>query len=115
MISAIVFCGYLVLLVAIIDTLLRHKFHLNWSRKQINLLLFYFLAICVCGCRFISVVNLFFALLLDNNLDYYNYGFYAATFSIILIAIYQLHSIITATLRTRFFNKLVLQTDPSEE
>ena len=38
-------------------------------------------------------------------MDYYNYGFYTATFSIILIAVSQINSINTATLRTRYVNE----------
>lgn len=76
------------------------------KQKNVNLYLFYFLSICVCMGRYISLISTFFCCVLNayTPLNYYNYGFYTAAFSIILIAVSQVNSINTASLRTRYIN-----------
>ena len=87
----------------------RHEvFRKNQLKKvNVNLILFYFLAIVVSISRFLSMIGLYLSVKKNDYryMDYYNYGFYTATFSIILIAVSQINSINTATLRTRYVNE----------
>jgi hypothetical protein len=97
---------YLVLLWAIIDTMRKHDIFKK-EQKNINLYLFYTLSIIVCFGRYMTIFSVLLCSVLDDGdfLDYFNYGFYTATFSIMLIAFSQINSINTATLRARYINK----------
>ena len=77
------------------------------KQKNVNLYLFYGLSIILCLGRFLTLITVFLCCVLNEfyPLDYFNYGFYTATFSIILIAFSQINTINTATLRTRYINK----------
>jgi len=75
--------------------------------QNLNLYTFYMLAIVVCIGRYYSFVTFYRSIKEDNNNLYtnqFNYGFYTATFSIILIAVSQINSINAATLKTIFVN-----------
>ena len=58
-----------------------------------------------------------FVALKENDSDLYrekfNYGFYTATFAIILIAFTQINSINSASLKTRYVNACTRQEEPS--
>ena len=112
--SIIVLCIYGLTIIVIIDTMRRHEFNLKLN--SINLYLFYFLALVVCLGRYYSFVILAMSLFRDNEWTYqqnFNYGFYTATFAIVLIAVSQINSINTATLKTRYVNKHSKGEDPS--
>ena len=57
---------------------------------------------------------MFTALQIDRAavLKYFNYGFYTATFAIILIAVMQINSIASKTLRCRYLNQLADGASP---
>ena len=114
MFSIIVLCIYGLLIVIILDTLRLHEF--NLKLKSINLYLFYFFALLVCFGRYYSFVTLAMSLYRDNEWIYqqnFNYGFYLTTISIILIAVQQVNTINTATLKTMYVNKYEKGENPS--
>lgn len=70
----------------------------------------------MCLGRYYSFITLSMSLTRDNEWIYqqnFNYGFYTATFAIVLIAVSQINSINTATLKTRYVNKHSEGEDPS--
>ena len=86
--SVTVLCIYGLTFIFIIDTMRRHEFKLKW--QSINLYGFYFLAFLMCLGRYYSYVFLAISLFRDNEWTYQinvNYGYYSATFAIVLIAI----------------------------
>ena len=109
--SMLIFCVYVFMLCAIIDTIRLHKIFTQKgaSNKSMNLYLFYLLGIFVCFGRLLQQMSLFLALHWDNAdaSNYYNYGFYTATFCIVLIALSQINSITSTALKLRFVNKAV--------
>ena len=112
--SIIVLCIYGLMIIIIIDTLRLHEF--NLKLKSINLYLFYFLALVVCLGQIYSFVILIISLNRDNEWIYeqnFNYGFFSTTISIILIAVQQINSINTATLKTTYVNKYEKGENPS--
>ena len=108
--SILIGIGYFLLLMAIIDTMRLHKICRERPQKvKLNLYKFYFLAILMCLGRMVSQTSLYLALKLDNRdvSHYFNYGFYTACLCIILIAVSQVNTINTSTLRSRYLNKMV--------
>ena len=100
---------YGLMLLAILDTMRIHGvFKEKNIQKSINLYLVYLMLFMVCIGRYISVISIFCAVKNDNTYAYqkYNYGFWTATFAIILVSISQINSINMATLRTRYVNRL---------
>ena len=113
--SITVLCIYGLTVIIILDTMRLHEIF-KLKLKSINLYLFYFLAIVVCLGRYYSFIILSMSLQRDNEWIYqqnFNYGFYTATFAIVLIAVSQINSINTATLKTRYVNKHSEGEDPS--
>lgn len=113
--SITVLCIYGLTVIVILDTMRLHEIF-KLKLKSINLYLFYFLAIVVCLGRYYSFIILTMSLQRDNEWIYqqnFNYGFYTATFAIVLIAVSQINSINTATLKTRYVNKHSKGEDPS--
>ena len=113
--SITVLCIYGLTVIIILDTMRLHEIF-KLKLKSINLYLFYFLAIVVCLGRYYSFIILSMSLKRDNEWIYqqnFNYGFYTATFAIVLIAVSQINSINTATLKTRYVNKHSKGEDPS--
>ena len=100
---------YFLMFIAILDTMRLHDiFSIKGFRnKSLNLYLFYIMSIFVILGRFMSLICLFIALQINDwdVLAYYNYGFYTGTFAIILIAVSEVNSIATTTLRLRYLNK----------
>ena len=99
----------------VLDTMRLHDIF-KLKLKSLNLYLFYFLAIVVVVGRYMSIITIITTLLKDNQniyYYYYNYGFYTAAFAIILIAISQINSINSATLKTIFVNEHQKGKDPS--
>lgn len=106
------------MLLAIIDTMRLHRVFCKNGPASSSLYKFYFLAIMVATGRLIQEMGLFLSLLEDSRApsDYnYNFGFYMATFSIILIALSQITTIVTATLRTRFVNKCMVSGEQQNQ
>ena len=97
---------YLLLLLFVLDTMVKHDLFNRSSAKGCNLYLFYFMAIIVCLFRCMVMMCQFSAIVMDNYqpMEYFNYAFYSATFAIILIAFSQINSINTASMRTRYVN-----------
>ena len=115
MFSIIVLCIYGLTVAIILHTMWLHDIF-KCKLKSINLYLFYFLAIVVCLGRYYSFIILSMSLKRNNEWIYqqnFNYGFYTATFAIVLIAVSQINSINTATLKTRYVNKHSEGEDPS--
>ena len=82
---------YAFVIIATFHTMFIHETCQKKKLKQVNmnLFLFYFLAVVVCVGRYISLISIYLAVKKDsaNSSFYYNYGYYTATFSIILIAV----------------------------
>ena len=113
--SIIVLCVYGLTVLIILDTMRLHEIF-KLKLKSINLYLFYFLAIVVCLGRYYSFIILSMSLKRNNEWIYqqnFNYGFYTATFAIVLIAVSQINSINTATLKTMYVNRHEKGEEPS--
>ena len=114
--TLVIILAYCCIAVAIFDTMWHHRRSLSCKAKgNFKLNKFYFFAIFVVVGRFIQEISLFMALN-RNRRDYmnrFNYGFYTATFSIILIAVSQITTINTANMRTRYVNKFIDGQKPS--
>ena len=110
---------YAFVIIATLHTMFIHETCRKKKLKQlnVNLFLFYFLAVCVCLGRYISLISIYLAVKEDNALRsfYYNYGYFTATFSIILIAVQQINSINTATLKTRFVIAYQQRQEPDDK
>ena len=117
--SFLILILYFILFIAIFDTMRMHDiFSIKGFRnKSLNLYLFYIMSIFVILGRFMSLICLFIALQVNNwdVLAYYNYGFYTGTFAIILIAISEVNSIATTTLKLRYLNKQLKGATAVEE
>ena len=119
--SLTILCLYIVLLVGIADTMRIHGiFHKCDNTKSYNLYKFYFYAIFVTLGRFLSLISMFAALEDDSYESFdifnrFNYGFYTATFSIILIAASQVVSILMTFLRADFINRYMEGLEPDDE
>ena len=98
----------------VLDTV-RIQFMYQKKMKSVNLYLFYLLAIIVCIGRYYSMIILFRGLTQDTEslFDYhFNYGVYTSIFAIILIALTQINSINSATLKTRYVNEYTKGSNP---
>ena len=114
--TLIIILAYVCILVAILHTMWLHRASLSCKAKgNFNLNKFYFFAILVIVGRFVQESSLFMAIKRNRQQYFFrfNYGFYVATFSIILIAVSQITSINTAMLRTRYVNKFINGLKPS--
>ena len=74
-------------MIAILDTMRIHGvFKEKHIQANLNLYLFYFMLFMICIGRSTSIISIFMAVNNDNSYAYqkYNYGFFTATFGIIM-------------------------------